>query len=104
MVSTYREVPQAGILDVAKTVLIMFGKDEDFQTINQQLVCEIINTTLQMSAQLNNSNNLAEKSDVLAAFFRLLAQISKKAPHFIVGGSVDTAALFQCGTEYFCFF
>lgn len=95
VVTIYGGVPQASVLQVATTVLIMFGKEEKFATINQQLLREIVSVTLQMCTQLNN--NLAEKADTLEAFFTMLAQISKKVPHLVVGNGVDTAALFQCG-------
>lgn len=97
IVSVYGEVPQASVLQVATTVLIMFGKEEKFCEINQQLLREIISVTLQMCARLNN--NLSEKADTLEAFFTMLAQISKKVPHLVVGEGVDTAALFQCGKK-----
>lgn len=99
VVSVYREAPQASVLQVATTVLIMFGKEEKFCTINQQLLREIISVTLEMCTKMND--NLAEKSDVLEAFFTMLAQISKKVPHLVVGVGVDTAALFQCGKSIY---
>lgn len=93
--TVYREVPQASVLQVTTTVLIMFGKEEKFSAINQQLLREIVSVTLQICAQLND--NLSEKADTLEAFFTMLAQISKKVPHLIIANGVDTAGLFQCG-------
>ncbi|KAJ8931893.1 hypothetical protein NQ314_015162 [Rhamnusium bicolor] len=51
IVTIYRECPQSYILIVAKTVLILFGREEEFSAINQQLLHEIVNATLQMCAQ-----------------------------------------------------
>lgn len=95
VVSVYREVPQASVLQVATTVLIMFGREEKFCDINRQLLMEIVSVTLQLCASLKD--NLAEKADTLEAFFSMLAQMLKKMPHLITGDGVDTAALFQCG-------
>lgn len=95
VVSVYREVPQASVLQVTSTVLIMFGREEKFCEMNRQLLREIITVTLEMCARLND--NLSEKADTLEAFFTMLAQISKKVPHLVVADGVDTAALFQCG-------
>lgn len=95
VVSVYREMPQASVLQTATTVLIMFGRVEKFCEMNRQLLKEIINITLEMCARLND--NLSEKADTLEAFFNMLAQILKKMPHLVVGDDVDTAALFQCG-------
>lgn len=78
----------------------MFGKYEEFMAINQQLVCEIVNTSLQLCAEYNNTNRLSEKSDVLEGFFYALSQTSKKAPHYIMNNNVDMAALFQCGNFF----
>lgn len=75
----------------------MFEKDEELAPVSQQLICEIVSTTLQMCAQLNSNSQLSEKSDVLEGFFCMLVQISKKVPHLIFNNSIDTAALFQCG-------
>lgn len=100
VVSVYREVPQASVLQVATTMLIMFGRDEKFCEINQQLLREIVTVTLETCGRLNE--NLSEKADVFEAFFTMLAQISKKVPHLVVGDGVDTAALFQCGKKHFC--
>lgn len=74
----------------------MFGKEEQSNTIMHQLVFEIVNTTLQMCAQLNATNMLSEKSDVIEAFFSLLAQIYKKVPQLLQSTNLDMAAVFQC--------
>lgn len=78
-------------------MLTLFGNDEECKSLNQQLLYEIVNTTLQMCAQLNTNNQLSEKTDVLDGFFTLLAQLAKKVPQLIFASNVDTAALFQCG-------
>lgn len=95
VVTVYREVPQASVLQIATSSMIMFGKEEKFGGISQELLREIVNVTMQMCTHLNN--NLSEKTDTLEAFFLMLAQVSKKVPHLIVANGVDTAALFQCG-------
>ncbi|EFA09709.1 importin-13 [Tribolium castaneum] len=96
VVTVYRECPQSNILMVAKTVVIMFGHEEEFRAITQQLLHEIVSTTLQMCAQLNSANQLAEKTDVLEGFFAMMAQLIKKLPQVVFASGIDTAALFQC--------
>lgn len=75
----------------------MFGNEQQFRGITHQLLHEIVSTTLQMCAQLNSSNQLAEKTDVLQGFFAMMAQLFKKIPLVVFSSGVDTAALFQCG-------
>lgn len=96
IVIIYRECPQSNILILAKTVLILFGKDDDCCILNQQLLFELSNTTMQMCAQLNTTNQLSEKSDVLDAYFAMLAALAKKVPLLITSCGIDIAALFQC--------
>ncbi|RZC40401.1 importin-13, partial [Asbolus verrucosus] len=102
VVTVYRECPQSNILMVAKTVrffsyvVIMFGNEEEFRAITHQLLHEIVSTTLQMCAQLNSANQLAEKTDVLEGFFAMMAQLFKKIPQVVFASGIDTAALFQC--------
>ncbi|XP_018575465.1 importin-13 [Anoplophora glabripennis] len=96
IVTVYRECPQSNILVVAKTVLILFGKEEQFNAMNQQLLHEIVNSTLQVCAQYNTNNQLSEKSDVLEGFFSMLGTLAKKVPQLINVSGIDTCALFQC--------
>ncbi|CAG9822067.1 unnamed protein product [Phaedon cochleariae] len=96
LVTIYRECPQANILIVAKTVLIMFGRDDEFLTLNQELLREIVGTTLQMCTQYGSCSELSSKSDVLEGFFSLLATLAKKVPHIISGSGIDVSAIFQC--------
>ncbi|KAJ3642174.1 hypothetical protein Zmor_024983 [Zophobas morio] len=96
VVTVYRECPQSNILMVAKTVVIMFGNEDQFRAIMHQLLHEIVTTTLQMCAQLNSANQLAEKTDVLEGFFAMMAQLYKKIPQVVFASGLDTAALFQC--------
>lgn len=77
----------------------MFGHEQQFRAITHQLLHEIVSTTLQMCAQLNSANQLAEKTDVLEGFFAMLAQLIKKLPHVVFASGIDTAALFQCGNN-----
>lgn len=78
----------------------MFGNEEKFRPIIHQLLHEIVNTTLQMCAQLNSANQLSDKTDVLEGFFSMLTHIYKKTPHVIFSSGIDTAALFECGWYY----
>ncbi|XP_050507704.1 importin-13 [Diabrotica virgifera virgifera] len=96
IVTIYREYPQSTILNVAKTVLILFGREDEFCRLNQQLLYELANTTMQMCAQYNTTNQLSEKSDVLEGFFGMLAALAKKVPQLLTTCGVDIAALFQC--------
>nr|CAH7738201.1 unnamed protein product [Callosobruchus chinensis] len=96
IVTIYREVPQANILVVAKTILILFGREDEFTSLNQQLMHELVNVTLQMCAQYSTNNQLSEKADVLEGFFSMLANLAKKVPHLISSSGIDTSALFQC--------
>ncbi|CAH1099739.1 unnamed protein product [Psylliodes chrysocephalus] len=96
IVTIYRECPQSNILIVAKTVLILFGREEEFCTLNQQLLHELTSTTMQMCAQYNTNNQLSEKADVLEGFFSMLAALAKKVPQLIMTCGIDIAALFQC--------
>lgn len=75
----------------------MFGRDNEYANLMQELLKEIVNTTLQMCSQLTSNTQLSEKSDVLEAFFLMLTQLYKKVPHLIQNSGVDLGALFQCG-------
>lgn len=77
--------------------MVMFGREEEYSSLMQVLLREIVNTTLTMCAQLNNCNQLSEKSDVIEGFFLMLAQIYKKVPILMSSSDLDMAALFQCG-------
>ncbi|KAF7279174.1 hypothetical protein GWI33_007585 [Rhynchophorus ferrugineus] len=96
VVTVYRDNPQSSILVVAKTVAILFGKEEDLLPLNRQLVQEICNRTFQICAEYNNNNQLSDISDLLEGFFLLLSNLLKKAPLLIFKSDLDTSALFQC--------
>ncbi|KAJ8963759.1 hypothetical protein NQ317_016440 [Molorchus minor] len=83
-------------LSQAEPVLILFGNEEEFRTVNQLLLHEIINTTLQVTAQYNAINQLSDIADVLDGFFSMLANLAKKVPQLVNASSTDTTALFQC--------
>lgn len=78
----------------------MFGREEEFCTLNQQLLHELTSTTMQMCAQYNTNNQLSEKADVLEGFFSMLAALAKKVPQLIMTCGIDIAALFQCGKSF----
>lgn len=78
-------------------VLILFGREEQFLSVNQQLLHEIVNTSLQMCANVSATADLSEKADVLEAFFAMMANLVKKVPQLINRSGIDTAAIFQCG-------
>ncbi|XP_066144032.1 importin-13 [Euwallacea fornicatus] len=96
IVRIYIDRPQMHILVVAKTVLILFGKEPGLYTINQQLVQEICNRTLLLCSESNNKNQLSDIADVLEGFFILLTNLIKKVPQLLFANKLDTAALFQC--------
>ncbi|KAF2883130.1 hypothetical protein ILUMI_23047 [Ignelater luminosus] len=98
LLSIYVQVPHTGVLNVAKTILIMFAKDECLSGMLHQFLYEIVGNTLQLCAHLSNSNQLSEKSDVLEGFFCLLAQLSKKNSQLIFISGLDCTALFECAT------
>lgn len=98
VVRIYRETPQPSILVVARTAMILFGKEPEYIATMQHLLAEIITTSLTLIAQLNSTNNLSEKTDLIEGFFLLLAQIFKKVAVLIANGGVDCSALFQCAT------
>lgn len=77
--------------------MVMFGREEQYSGIMQIILREIVNTTLNMCAQLSSSNHLSDKSDVIEAFFLMLAQLYKKVPVLITSSNLDMDALFQCG-------
>lgn len=79
----------------------MFGRDNEFANLMQELLKEIVNTSLQMCSQLTSNNQLSEKSDVLEGFFGTLAQLYKKVPHLVQNSGIDVSALFQCGKNYY---
>lgn len=114
VVTIYRKKPQAEVLEVAKTVsfffcfngnlfiglfkvVILFGKVPELQQMNQQLIQEICNQTLQVCSESNSKNQLSDISDLLEGFFVLLCSFIKKVPQLIFNNEVDTVALFQCG-------
>lgn len=84
-------------LKILFQVLVLFGREEQFSAMNQQLLHEIVNSTLQVCAQYNTNNQLSEKSDVLEGFFSMLGTLAKKVPQLINVSGIDTCALFQCG-------
>ncbi|KAL1494258.1 hypothetical protein ABEB36_009882 [Hypothenemus hampei] len=96
VVTVYRNKPQSHILMVAKTVVILFGKEADLQQLNRQLVVEICSRTLMICAEYNNGNRLSEISDLLEGFFLLLSSFIKKVPQLIFHNEMDVSALFQC--------
>ncbi|KAK9881689.1 hypothetical protein WA026_017206 [Henosepilachna vigintioctopunctata] len=96
IVMVYKKWPQSHILDTAKTIIIMFSRDEDVVPITLQAVTEIVIVTLEMCSQYNDINMLSEKSDVMEGFFSLLSQLMKKSPRHIFKNNIDTASLFHC--------
>lgn len=96
VVNIYREAPQASVLALSKTAMIMFGRDNECASLMQELLKAIVNTTLQMCSQLTSNSQLSEKTDVLESFFTMLAQLFKKVPHLIQSSGIDLGALFQC--------
>ena len=76
--------------------MILLGRDNEYYPLVQKLFEELTNTTLQMCVQLTNSNTLAEKSDVIDAYFGMVSQMYEKVPHLIPNSSIDISALFQC--------
>ncbi|CAH1165774.1 unnamed protein product [Phyllotreta striolata] len=96
VVTIYRACPQSNVLTVAKTVLILFGKEEDLFALNNQLLFELCSRTMQMCAECQANDQLSDRSDVLEGFFSLLAALAKKVPLLMTNCGVDVAALFQC--------
>ncbi|XP_018334256.1 importin-13 isoform X2 [Agrilus planipennis] len=94
--AAYIQHPQTSLLNLAKTILVMFAKDEEYRNSMKRLLSEIVNTTLQMYSQLSSNNRLSEKSDVTDGFFAMLTQILKKEPTLITANeSIDCSVLFQ---------
>ena len=58
--------------------MILLGRDNEYYPLVQKLFEELTNTTLQMCVQLTNSNTLAEKSDVIDAYFGMVSQMYEK--------------------------
>ena len=77
--------------------MILFGKDEEFQEINKQLVQEICSRTLEYCYQYRNNDQLSDAADLIEGFFLLLSNFVKKVPHLVFNNDVDAAALFQFG-------
>lgn len=77
--------------------MILFGKVPELHQMNQQLVQEICNQTLQVCSESNSKNQLSDIADLLEGFFILLCSFIKKVPQLIFNNEVDTVALFQCG-------
>ncbi|CAG9760659.1 unnamed protein product [Ceutorhynchus assimilis] len=96
VVTSYREKPQVHILVVAKTIVILFGRSEEFRQINQQLVQEICNRTLLICAECNNNNTLSDITELVEGFFLIMTSFVKKVPQLIFSNAIDTSALFQC--------
>ncbi|XP_060533437.1 importin-13 [Cylas formicarius] len=96
VVQIYRECPQGHVLVVVETVVILFGREDAFRTINRQLVSEICNTTLQLCARCNSNNQLSDISDILEGFFTMMSQLTKKLPQLILCNEIDVVGVFQC--------
>ncbi|KAB0794665.1 hypothetical protein PPYR_11504 [Photinus pyralis] len=96
LVSTYSLAPQASILLLSKTILVMFGIDEDVICLLHQLLYELIRQTLEMCAELNCHNQLSEKGDVVESFFSMLTHVSKRNSRLIFNSNLDCVAMFQC--------
>ncbi|XP_044755741.1 importin-13 [Coccinella septempunctata] len=96
--SIFKLNPQNSVLIVAKTIFIIFCKDQDTNTIIHHSLAEIVNITLSMCSQYQNENSLSEKADVLEGFFLLLSSLLKKLPQYIFfGGCINPISIFQCG-------
>ncbi|XP_074028652.1 importin-13-like protein cdm isoform X2 [Leptinotarsa decemlineata] len=96
ILTVYTECPQSSIITVAKTMLILFNSEEEFLSVNQQLLREIVRTTLQMCSQYSTSNQLSEKTEVLEDFFMMLTVLTKKCPRLVATCGIDSSAIFQC--------
>ncbi|KAF5269678.1 hypothetical protein FQA39_LY08601 [Lamprigera yunnana] len=96
LLTAYVQVPQASILLLSKTILVMFEKDEEFVFMLQQFLFELHNKSLQMCAQLNNNNQLSEKCDVFENFFSMLTHVSKRNSKLLFNSRIECEALFQC--------
>ncbi|XP_017777342.1 PREDICTED: importin-13 [Nicrophorus vespilloides] len=97
LLSVNRETPQPSVLQLSKTLMILFGKEEQHVQNMRQLMTELTNTSLQVFANLSSTNQLSEKSDLIESFFSMLAQVYKKVPDLINNSpSIEVSSVFEC--------
>ncbi|CAH0554758.1 unnamed protein product [Brassicogethes aeneus] len=95
IVFVYREYPQPHVIAIAKLIILLLYKEEEFRHSNEQLLHEIVNKTLLMCMELAQANQLSEKSDVFDEFFCMMAALCKKTPQLMFNSNLDTHSLFQ---------
>nr|CAD7454175.1 unnamed protein product [Timema tahoe] len=97
LVKSYQLQPHPAALDLARQFVIMYGRNKSHVKLMQSLLCELSSITLHMTAP-PHCQNISEYSDILEAFFNLLAQVLKKNAELLASAeSLELEKLFQCG-------
>nr|CAD7574619.1 unnamed protein product [Timema californicum] len=77
--------------------VIMYGRNKSHVKLMQSLMCELSSITLHLTTP-PHCQNISEYSDILEAFFNLLAQVLKKNAELLASAeSLELEKLFQCG-------
>ncbi|XP_063226596.1 importin-13 isoform X2 [Bacillus rossius redtenbacheri] len=96
LVKAYHSRPHTAVLDLARQLIVMFGKDKTQAALMESLLQEICSVTLQKTSP-PACVNLSEQTDILEYFFNLLAQLLKKIPDFFaLTSGIDRGKVFQC--------
>nr|CAD7206588.1 unnamed protein product [Timema douglasi] len=97
LVKSYQLQPHPAALDLARQFVIMYGRNKSHVKLMQSLLCELSSITLHMTTP-PHCQNISEYSDILEAFFNLLAQVLKKNAELLASAeSLELEKLFQCG-------
>nr|CAD7408960.1 unnamed protein product [Timema cristinae] len=96
LVKSYQLQPHPAALDLARQFVIMYGRNKSHVKLMQNLLCELSSITLHMTTP-PHCQNISEYSDILEAFFNLLAQVLKKNAELLASAeSLELEKLFQC--------
>nr|CAD7263458.1 unnamed protein product [Timema shepardi] len=96
LVKSYQLQPHPAALDLARQFVIMYGRNKSHVKLMQSLMCELSSITLHLTTP-PHCQNISEYSDILEAFFNLLAQVLKKNAELLASAeSLELEKLFQC--------
>lgn len=92
MVNLYRRHPRVAILDLAKLLLLLFGKNEQPIGLLRTSFASIVQVTLDVC-----QTEMVDNTDLVQGFLQVLAQLFKKNAAFLQHSDFDQPTLFRCG-------
>ncbi|XP_070563307.1 importin-13-like [Ptychodera flava] len=93
MIQIYSVVPQPSILDLAKSLIILFSDNETYQPAVKNIYVQLTTKTLSIFQTIG----IQDQTDVIESFMALTAQLLKKYPHIVVTSDCNPLSIYQIG-------